>query len=244
MPKNSDRIMNDAEILKRIYEKNSLTKKEAKEIWESIVNILIDAIKSGKDIKIKGFGKIVIKYVPSRSAINVVKKKKIKICAKNKAVFTPCQYLKDLLSYKIELEGKDYSTRYEIPEARGKVIKHLKKWLEEKEMPAKFDRCVKDVMKQGKSKDSAYAICVAMWKKSHGGRSPFSYEGIDFNNLIEYEEIVKTMDLEAAEKEMMNIDSEIFLSLQSELEEIEDEMKANKKEKTLDSLRSKDGNKK
>lgn len=33
-------------------------------------------------------------------------------------------------------------------------------------MPADFDRCVQQVMKQGKSKDSAFAICTATFKKA------------------------------------------------------------------------------
>lgn len=33
-------------------------------------------------------------------------------------------------------------------------------------MPADFDRCVRDVMKQGKSKSSAFAICTATFKKA------------------------------------------------------------------------------
>ncbi len=32
-------------------------------------------------------------------------------------------------------------------------------------MPAKLDRCVKELMKQGKSKSSAFAICTASLKK-------------------------------------------------------------------------------
>lgn len=49
-------------------------------------------------------------------------------------------------------------------------------------MPAAFKRCVKDVQKQGKSKDSSYAICTASnagnirkvrqeeFKKRHGDK--------------------------------------------------------------------------
>ena len=33
-------------------------------------------------------------------------------------------------------------------------------------MPADFDRCVQQVMKQGKSKSSAFAICTATFKKA------------------------------------------------------------------------------
>lgn len=32
-------------------------------------------------------------------------------------------------------------------------------------MPAKLEKCVKDLMKQGKSESSAYAICQASLKK-------------------------------------------------------------------------------
>ena len=41
-------------------------------------------------------------------------------------------------------------------------------------MPAKLDRCVKDVMKQGKNESSAYAICTAsinQMKKANGSTS-------------------------------------------------------------------------
>lgn len=38
-------------------------------------------------------------------------------------------------------------------------------------MPAKLDRCVKDLLAQGKSKDSAWAICTSsvMKHESKGG---------------------------------------------------------------------------
>ena len=38
-------------------------------------------------------------------------------------------------------------------------------------MPAILDRCVKDLMAQGKSESRAYGICVAStgWKKKKGG---------------------------------------------------------------------------
>lgn len=32
-------------------------------------------------------------------------------------------------------------------------------------MPASLDRCVQDLMRQGKSEDEAYAICQAQMKK-------------------------------------------------------------------------------
>jgi len=39
-------------------------------------------------------------------------------------------------------------------------------------MPKAFDDCVNSLLKQGKSKDSAYAICVSQYKDKHG-KSPF-----------------------------------------------------------------------
>ena len=42
-------------------------------------------------------------------------------------------------------------------------------------MPAEFTNCVADLKKQGKSEDSAYAICVSDYMKKHG-KSPFKSE--------------------------------------------------------------------
>lgn len=102
-------------------------------------------------------------------------------------------------------------------------------------MPPKFDRCVKRVMDQGKSKDSAYAICVAMWKRTHGGQSPFgSSEALD---LSEYEEFSQSMDLEAIEKEMFKEDTDTFYALKNEMDAIENEEQKNKKEETLKKIK-------
>ena len=48
-------------------------------------------------------------------------------------------------------------------------------------MPADFDRCVNDVMKQGKSKSQAFAICTAQFKKA--GKK---YRESDEKLLFEY----------------------------------------------------------
>lgn len=39
-------------------------------------------------------------------------------------------------------------------------------------MPQEFIKCVDSLIKSGKSKDSAYAICTAQYKKRHEGRTP------------------------------------------------------------------------
>jgi len=48
-------------------------------------------------------------------------------------------------------------------------------------MPAEFTKCVSDLKAQGKSEDSAYAICVSSYMKKHG-KSPFAKED-DINIL-------------------------------------------------------------
>lgn len=102
-------------------------------------------------------------------------------------------------------------------------------------MPAKFDRCVKQVMSQGKSKDSAYAICVAMWKKKYG-KSPFASEELDFSSLDEFEQFAKTMNLAAVEMEMFEQVPEVFIDLQKNMEEVQAEIDRKEREKTLKSL--------
>jgi hypothetical protein len=39
-------------------------------------------------------------------------------------------------------------------------------------MPADFVKCVDALLKQGKPKDSAYAICTMQYKKRHKGHTP------------------------------------------------------------------------
>ena len=85
----------------------------------------------------------------------------------------------------------------------------------ELKMPAKFDRCVRDVMAKGKGKDSAYAICVAMWKKKHG-KSPFANEELDFSNIDEYEQFAETMKLSIIEREMFEQAPDVFMDLQKD----------------------------
>lgn len=44
-------------------------------------------------------------------------------------------------------------------------------------MPAEFIKCVDTLIGQGKSKESAYAICTVQYKKRHKGHTPQSDEG-------------------------------------------------------------------
>lgn len=39
-------------------------------------------------------------------------------------------------------------------------------------MPAEFVKCVDTMMGEGKSKDSAYAMCTVQYKKRHKGQTP------------------------------------------------------------------------
>lgn len=61
-------------------------------------------------------------------------------------------------------------------------------------MPKEFDACVRGLMKDPEfkprkenetKKDAAYAVCVAAYKKRHGGKSPFSEaENLSFQELL------------------------------------------------------------
>lgn len=103
-------------------------------------------------------------------------------------------------------------------------------------MPAKFDRCVRDVMAKGRSKDSAYAICVAMWKKKYG-KSPFSSEELDFSNIDEYETFAETMDLAAIEREMFEQAPDVFMDLQKDMEQVQAEIDRKNRQQTLSELK-------
>lgn len=67
-------------------------------------------------------------------------------------------------------------------------------------MPKEFDACVADLKKQKYSSDSAYAICVAQYKKKHG-KSPFSFkEEIKEASMDERRKRLEIAVLEAEKK--------------------------------------------
>lgn len=86
-------------------------------------------------------------------------------------------------------------------------------------MPEEFDRCVRALMgdpnfksenKEESKRDAAYAVCVASYKKRHGGKSPFTssqlWEQASLKDLVELDPYLKlTVVLLEADRTMEGI---------------------------------------
>lgn len=133
MKQPKDRIVSDTDVVNKVAGRCSFTKTEITEVYNHIVKVLVESIEDGMDIKIRDLGRLEIRYMAPRKAVDLVHKRKIEVCAKNKAVFVPVSRLKDILEYGLKLPGKDYSSRLSIPTARRKMVTRLQKWLTKRE---------------------------------------------------------------------------------------------------------------
>lgn len=62
--------MNKTEFIASIAEKNGITKKSAGESVNLVLGAIVDALKSGEEVAVVGFGKFYIVDVPTREARN------------------------------------------------------------------------------------------------------------------------------------------------------------------------------
>ncbi len=56
-------------------------------------------------------------------------------------------------------------------------------------MPAEFVKCVNSLIKSGKDRNSAYAICTAQYKKRHKGHTPQQDENAEVALPLMFEEL-------------------------------------------------------
>ena len=75
--------MNKNALIAAVAEKKGLTKKESKEVVELIFDIMADALKSGDNVQIVGFGNFRVKERAAREGVSLQSKDKI--------TFHPCK---------------------------------------------------------------------------------------------------------------------------------------------------------
>ena len=87
-----------AEIADKIATEHKLTKAQAKAIVDSILKTITDAVASGAETNLAGFGKFKIQNKPEREARNPATGATIKVAASKKLTFTPAKAVKDALN--------------------------------------------------------------------------------------------------------------------------------------------------
>ncbi len=89
--------MTKADIVSEVYEKVGLSKKEATDIVETVLDTIKDTLKSGETVKIAGFGNFVIREKGSRKGRNPKTGENIEITPRKVVTFKPSMIFKDFV---------------------------------------------------------------------------------------------------------------------------------------------------
>ena len=98
-------VIND--LVEVVANKARLTKKDALTSINTIFATLAEALSTGEDVKISGFGTFAIRETKERVGINPATKEKISIPASKKLVFKPSKTLKTLVKESSDEQDED-----------------------------------------------------------------------------------------------------------------------------------------
>ena len=87
--------MTKADIVSEVYEKVGLSKKEATDIVETVLDSIKDTLKNGETVKIAGFGNFVIRNKGARKGRNPKTGDNIEITPRRVVTFKPSMIFKE-----------------------------------------------------------------------------------------------------------------------------------------------------
>ena len=89
--------MNKMELVAEIAKRSGLTKKQAAAALDAVIGAIKDSLKSGKPVRLIGFGTFMVRERASRKGRNPRTKEVIEIPARKVPVFKASSQLKDLV---------------------------------------------------------------------------------------------------------------------------------------------------
>lgn len=89
--------LNKKSLADNIADKLDLTKKDAAEIVELILDEMKDVLEEKGSVDLAGFGKFEVRYRAARDGFNPQTKEKIRIAESYNVAFKPAKALKDLV---------------------------------------------------------------------------------------------------------------------------------------------------
>ena len=99
--------MNKALLIDRLAEKAHVSKKQATDMLEGLVELIIDELKAGQEVTITGFGTFTAKSRHARAGVNPQKpNERIQIPEVKVAKFKTGKTLKDALKGKTEVKNE------------------------------------------------------------------------------------------------------------------------------------------
>jgi DNA-binding protein HU-beta len=90
--------MNTAELADQIAAGHDLSKAQAKQIVDDVLQAITDAAAAGDEVSLSGFGKFKVQSRPARTGRNPATGASIKIAASKKLAFTAAKAVKDALN--------------------------------------------------------------------------------------------------------------------------------------------------
>lgn len=89
--------MNKQELAERVAEQFELSKRQASQIIDSVFADIMNAVKSGREASIAGFGNFKLAQRKARQGINPKTMERISIAAKRVAKFKPAKAFSELV---------------------------------------------------------------------------------------------------------------------------------------------------
>jgi DNA-binding protein HU-beta len=98
--------MNKGEFIDRLSDRTDLTKKEARNLLDSVLDLIQETLLQGEEVKLVGFGKFAVRARKASSRINPQTKRPIQVAAKVVPLFRPGKELKRQVEKKLKVTGK------------------------------------------------------------------------------------------------------------------------------------------
>ena len=98
--------MNKGEFIDRLSDRTNLTKKEARKLVDSVLNLIQETLLQGEEVKLVGFGKFAVRARKASSRINPQTKRPIQVASKVVPLFRPGKELKREIEKKLKATDK------------------------------------------------------------------------------------------------------------------------------------------
>ena len=95
--------MTKAEIVSKISDKSGLDKNEVQLIVENFMDEVINSLKDGKNVYLRGFGSFIIKTRAEKTGRNISKNTTLKIPAHNIPAFKPAKVFVDTVKDNVKV---------------------------------------------------------------------------------------------------------------------------------------------
>ncbi len=97
--------MNKGEFIDRLSDRTDMTKKEARKLLDSVLDLIQETLLQGEEVKLVGFGKFAVRARKASSRINPQTKRPIQVAAKVVPLFRPGKELKRQIEKKLKVTG-------------------------------------------------------------------------------------------------------------------------------------------